>query len=164
VSAGERGGDGSGERGPPPIRGRALPAVATLSLFAVLAAVSLAAEFGEPAGFPEGNVVRNIGYALLNLDVGEIPAEGLLAAFLIIAVGLDIAIDAAIYLAKREEGGAVVAAVGDAFADGGRPVDGTADPESAPASDRNPDRDPEGGAVDDPGTGPDPAAEGGPDR
>lgn len=127
------------DRGPAPIRGRALPAVATLLLFAVLAAASLAAEFGEPAGFPEGNVVRNIGYALLNLDIGEIPAEGLLAAFLIIAVGLDIAIDAAIYLAKREEGGAVVSAVGDAFADGGQPLGASADPDSG--SDAGPERD-----------------------
>lgn len=104
---------------------RVAPAVAAGALFAVIAATISAAEFGGPvAGFPtDASVVHNIGYALFNLgeyEVASIPAEGFLAAFLIVAVALDVAVDGAVYLAKREEGDTVVSALGQAFTDGGR--------------------------------------------
>ena len=104
---------------------RIAPAIAVGALFALLAATVNAATFGfEGAGFPaDASVVHNIGYALFNLgayDIATIPAEGFLAAFLIAAVALDVAVDGAVYLAKREEDGSVIAAVGGAFTDGGR--------------------------------------------
>lgn len=103
------------------------PGLASVLLFAVMAAAFLNAEFGAAAGFElsgdaSDTVVHNIGYALFNLDLGSLAAstEGFLAAFLIVALTLDVAVDAALYLAKREEGGSVVSAVGEAFTDGGR--------------------------------------------
>ncbi|MFC6752000.1 hypothetical protein [Halorubrum tibetense] len=101
---------------------RVLPAAAVALLFGVMAATFLGAEFGEFATFEGESVIHNIGYALFNLtgyEVSTIPSEGFLAAFLIVAVALDVAVDGAIYLAKREEDGSIVAAVGGAFTDGG---------------------------------------------
>jgi len=104
-----------------------LPGVAAVALFGVLVAVILssAGGFGEPAGFPaDESIVHNIGYALFDIDLGEIASEGFLAAFLIIALALDVALDSAVYLAKQEEDGSVVSAL----TDGGRDVvdtDGT---------------------------------------
>ena len=104
---------------------RIAPAIAVGALFAVFAATINGAAFdAEFAGFPaDASVVHNIGYALFDLgayDVASVPAEGFLAAFLIAAVALDVAVDGAVYLAKREQDGSVVAAVGQAFTDGGR--------------------------------------------
>ena len=103
---------------------RIVAAVAVGALFALMAITAITAEFEEAAGFPEGeSVVHNIGYALFNLGdhgVATIPSEGFLAAFLIVAVALDVAVDGAIYLAKREEDGSIISAVGGAFTDGGR--------------------------------------------
>ncbi|RAW46550.1 hypothetical protein DQW50_03020 [Halorubrum sp. 48-1-W] len=101
---------------------RILPAIAAGALFAVMAVTFLSASFGEVAGFPEGeSIVHNVGYALFNLgEVASIPSEGFLAAFLIVAVALDVAVDGAIYLARREDGGSVSAAIGEALTDGGR--------------------------------------------
>jgi len=97
-------------------RSRVVPALATLLLFGAMTLAFLNASFGEAAGFPEGeSIVHGLGYALFNLDLGAVPSEGFLAAFLVIALGLDVAIDGAIYLAKREEAGTVVSAVGGAF-------------------------------------------------
>jgi NADH-quinone oxidoreductase subunit J len=104
--------------------GRLVPAVAVGLLFGTMALTALSADFAPAgAGFPaDASVVHNIGYALFNLgayDVATIPSEGFLAAFLIVAVALDVAVDGAIYLAKREEDGTIIAAVGQAFTDGG---------------------------------------------
>ncbi len=104
--------------------GRIVPAVAVGLLFGTLALTTLSADFAaEGAGFPaDASVVHNIGYALFNLgayDIATIPSEGFLAAFLIAAVALDVAVDGAVYLAKREEDGSIIAAVGQAFTDGG---------------------------------------------
>ncbi|TKX74534.1 hypothetical protein EXE46_08320 [Halorubrum sp. GN11_10-6_MGM] len=104
---------------------RIAPAIAVGALFAVLAATVNAATFGfGEVGFPaDASVVHNIGYALFDLgayDVATVPAEGFLAAFLIAAVALDVAVDGAVYLAKREEGDSIVSALGQAFTDGGR--------------------------------------------
>jgi len=106
-------------------RGRLVPVVAVGLLFAVLAFTALSAEFGfESIGFPaDASIVHNIGYALFNLaeyELGSVPSEGFLAAFLIAAVALDVAVDGAVYLAKREEDDSIVSALGQAFTDGGR--------------------------------------------
>ncbi len=113
---------------------RVLPAVVVTLVFGVMAVTVLSAEFndtyeglvgevdGEPVNFLTESVVHNIGYALFNLtgyEVSTISSEGFLAAFLIVAVALDVAVDGAIYLAKREEDGSIVSAVGGAFTDGG---------------------------------------------
>ena len=93
----------------PEIRGgsRLLPGLIAVALFGVLAWVFLTASFEPPAGF-EGSVVEGIGYALLNITVDGVPySEGFLAAFILIALVLDAALDGAIMLARRdEEGGA----------------------------------------------------------
>jgi len=97
------------------------PGIAAVALFGVLVAVILssASGFGEPAGFPAGeSVVHNIGYALFDIDLGEIASEGFLAAFLIIALALDVALDSAVYLAKQEDEGSVISAL----TDGGRDI------------------------------------------
>ena len=97
------------------------PGLAALALFGVLAAVVLGSTsgFGDPAGFPAGElIIHNIGYALFDIDLGGIPTEGFLAAFLIIAIALDVALDSAVYLAKQEDEGTIVSAL----TDGGREI------------------------------------------
>ena len=109
-----------------------LPGVAAVALFGVLVAVILssAGGFGEPAGFPaDESVVHNIGYALFDIELGEIASEGFLAAFLIIALALDVALDSAVYLAKQEDEGSVISAL----TDGGRDIAGTDTPGSVDA-------------------------------
>ncbi|MGQ3327925.1 MULTISPECIES: hypothetical protein [Halorubrum] len=105
-------------------RGRLVPAIAVGLLFVIMALTALSAEFGAVGGFPaDASIVHNIGYALFNLgeyELGSVPSEGFLAAFLIAAVALDVAVDGAVYLAKREEDGSIVAAVGKALTDGGQ--------------------------------------------
>ena len=94
--------------------GHLLPGLAAVALFVVLLLVIVGAEFGEPAGFPEGAAITAaIGYAMFDLELGDVPAEGFLAAFLLIAVVLDAALDGALMLAKREEDGSVVALLTD---------------------------------------------------
>ena len=82
-----------------------LPGVAAAALFVVMAATFLSASFPDPQGFAGGaNVTASIGYAMFNLDLGDIPGESFLAAFIIIAITLDVALDGAVHLATREEG------------------------------------------------------------
>ncbi|AZQ13941.1 MULTISPECIES: NADH-quinone oxidoreductase subunit J [Halorubrum] len=105
--------------------GRLVPALTVGLLFAVMAFTVLSAEFSaEMAAFPaDASIVHNIGYALFNLgeyELGSVPSEGFLAAFLIAAVALDVAVDGAVYLAKREKDGSIVSAVSAALTDGGR--------------------------------------------
>jgi NADH-quinone oxidoreductase subunit J len=98
--------------------GRLVPGLVAVALFAVLAAVFLTAELGAPTGFPgEVSVVASIGYAMFNLqELSDIPSEGFLVAFIVIAIALDAALDSSIMLAKREEDGETVSAL----TDGGR--------------------------------------------
>lgn len=90
--------------------GHLLPGLAAVALFLVLAAVALTSSFEDPAGFAEGaNITANLGYALFNIPAGDVPSEGFLAAFLIVAIVLDAALDGAVMLARRDdsdEGGA----------------------------------------------------------
>jgi NADH-quinone oxidoreductase subunit J len=89
--------------------GSHIPGLAALGLFVVMALVFVTAQFGQPAGFPDGSIVGNIGSALIGVqDVvpseGNIPTEGFLVAFILIAIALDAALDGALMLAKREGG------------------------------------------------------------
>jgi len=96
-----------------------LPGLAAVALFAVIAMAVLRASFGDPQGFgPDAPITASIGYAMFNLDMGAVPGEGMIVAFIVIAVALDAALDGAILLAKREEDGSAVALL----ADGGRQV------------------------------------------
>jgi NADH-quinone oxidoreductase subunit J len=96
--------------------------LAAVALFAVMAAAFLraGAAFGAPAGFPaDASITESIGYAMFNLDMGAVPGEGFLVAFILIAVVLDAALDGAVLLAKRDDEGAVT--------DGGRRPGGAGD-------------------------------------
>jgi NADH-quinone oxidoreductase subunit J len=82
-----------------------IPGLAALALFAVMAAVFLNDEFGEAAGFPEGeSIVAGIGNALLGITGDGIVPESFLVALILIAIALDAALDGALLLAKREGG------------------------------------------------------------
>ncbi|WP_336034405.1 proton-conducting membrane transporter [Halobacterium yunchengense] len=87
-----------------------VPGVVAVALFVVLAAVFVGAGFGDAVGFGDVNITATIGYALLGLlDVaGETApsSEGFLAAFIIIALLLDAALEGSVLLATRDaEGG-----------------------------------------------------------
>jgi NADH-quinone oxidoreductase subunit J len=88
-------------------RGNKLAGLAAVALLGVFVAVFVTAELGTPEGFGEGSITASIGYAMFNLPDGSIPAEGFLAAFLIVAVVLDAALEGAVLLARRDndEGG-----------------------------------------------------------
>ncbi|MFC7071028.1 proton-conducting membrane transporter [Halobaculum lipolyticum] len=104
--------------------GHLVPGLAAVALFAVLALVFVQASFGEAAGFAGGaSITASIGYAMFNIDAGAISGtvvsgEGFVVAFVLIAIALDVAIDGAVFLAKRDgEGG-----IGGVLADGGREI------------------------------------------
>ncbi|MCH7659273.1 MAG: proton-conducting membrane transporter [Euryarchaeota archaeon] len=80
------------------------PGIAAIALFFVLAFVFITSSFPTAQGFPaDANITANIGYALFNIDAGEIPAEGFIVAFFAIAIVLDAALDGSVMLARREE-------------------------------------------------------------
>jgi len=86
-----------------------VPGLAAVALFAVMAAVFVGAGFeSATAGFPaDVSVTASLGYVLMDLN-GTSLAEatpGFLAAFIIIAVLLDAALDGAVFLANREDRG-----------------------------------------------------------
>jgi NADH-quinone oxidoreductase subunit J len=86
-----------------------VPGLAAVALFAVMAAVFVGANFeSATAGFPaDVSVTASLGYVLMDLN-GTSLAEatpGFLAAFIIIAVLLDAALDGAVFLADREDQG-----------------------------------------------------------
>ena len=88
-----------------------LPGIFAVALFAVFAVTFATAEFADPVGFPDVSIVWGIGYAL----IGEPAAAGeelvyqntesFLVALILIAVLLDAALDGALMLADRDEGG-----------------------------------------------------------
>ncbi|ELZ09201.1 hypothetical protein [Natrialba aegyptia] len=95
-----------------------LPGVLAVGLFGLMALIVLNTSFGGSQGFPESIAITSeLGYAMFGLDelqstAGSIPnTESFLAAFFLIAVVLDAALDGAIVLAKREEGGKPVVAL-----------------------------------------------------
>jgi len=89
-----------------------LTGLVAVGLFAVMAAIFLSAEFTSAAGFADGvSTITGIGYALL----GEVGAAGpeevyensenFLVAMILLAVLLDAALDGALLLATRDDGG-----------------------------------------------------------
>ncbi|ELY52326.1 hypothetical protein [Natronococcus jeotgali] len=95
------------------------PGVLAVALFGAMAMIVLNTGFAdEMVGFPAGiSVTSEIGYALFDFtalqsaegSIGD--TEPFLAAFLLVAVVLDAALDAALVLAKRETEGEPVAAL-----------------------------------------------------
>lgn len=84
-------------------RGRKTVGVLAIALFGFLAAVFVTSGFGTAGPFPEGSVTASIAYAMFDLPGGEIPSEGFLVSFVLIAIVLDAALDGAIMLAKTDE-------------------------------------------------------------
>ncbi|SIR75572.1 hypothetical protein [Natronorubrum thiooxidans] len=91
-----------------------LPGLLAVALFGLMALIVLNTSFASmaTAGYPDGIAITSeIGYAMFDLEVlqstdGSISAtEPFLAAFLLIAITLDAALDASLVLAKREEEG-----------------------------------------------------------
>ncbi|OIB56984.1 hypothetical protein [Natrialba sp. SSL1] len=121
--------------------GRTLvPGVLAIGLFGLMALIALNTSFGDGQGFPEGIAITSeLGYAMFDLDplqseAGSIPnTEAFLAAFLLIALALDAALDGAIVLAKREENGEPIVALPQD--DGPGPVSGPAQDEQTAATD-----------------------------
>ncbi len=123
-----------------------MPGVLAVVLFGAMAMIVLNTQFGPmtDGGFPTGvSITSELGYAMF--DLTELQStegalgntEPFLAAFLLIAVVLDAALDAALVLAKREEKGEPVSALGSrgtadesadrtAVADGGDAAGSTA--------------------------------------
>jgi NADH-quinone oxidoreductase subunit J len=87
---------------------RLLAGLIPLGLFAVVAAIVLTTEFGAPQGFADGGltIVEDIGYALIGApEHATLGVEDFLVALILIAVLLDAALDGALMLAKRDDGG-----------------------------------------------------------
>lgn len=93
---------------------RLVPGLIAVALFGIMAAVFLTAEgtalfewaYTDPAGFPDTSIVGAIGYALIGAaEYGVEGTEDFLVALILIAVVLDAALDGALMLAKRDEGG-----------------------------------------------------------
>jgi len=83
-----------------------LPGLVAVGLFVLMFAVFVTEGFGDPAGFPDASVVGSIGYALVGAgEVGGIETENFLVALILVAIVLDAALDGALMLAKRDDGG-----------------------------------------------------------
>lgn len=81
-----------------------LPGLIAVGLFIVLASIALISSFPSADGFPDNaHITAAIGFSFFNIDAGDVPAEGFLAAFLIIAIVLDAALDGAVMLATRDD-------------------------------------------------------------
>lgn len=93
---------------------RLVPGLIAVALFGIMAAVFLTAGgtgpfewvFTDPVGFPDTSIVAAIGYALIGAaEHGIEGTENFLVALILVAVLLDAALDGALMLAKRDEGG-----------------------------------------------------------
>lgn len=81
--------------------------IGAVGLFVVIAAATLSAEFpaaADPNPLAGERITEGIGHALFNLAGPGWYGEGFLAAFIIVAVVLDVALDSSLLLAKRDEG------------------------------------------------------------
>ncbi|MFP8953024.1 hypothetical protein ACLI4Z_08650 [Natrialbaceae archaeon A-arb3/5] len=95
-----------------------VPGLLAVALFGLMAAIVLNTSFGSMAdgGFEVESITAAIGYAMFDLgplqeEAGVTGTEPFLAAFLLIAITLDAALDASLVLAKREEEGEQVTAL-----------------------------------------------------
>lgn len=110
-----------------------VPGLLAVALFGLMTAIVFNTTFtGSLQGFAGvSSITAEIGYALFDLEALQ-PTEGpmtntepFLVSFLLIAIVLDAALDAALVLAKREDEGQTVAALSSSTTD--------ADPSSAQA-------------------------------
>ncbi|SEH11680.1 hypothetical protein SAMN04487967_0463 [Natronorubrum sediminis] len=111
-----------------------VPGLLAVALFALMALVVLNTPFDSMAdgGFEAESITAAIGYSLFNFDAlqqsdGVPGTEPFLAAFLLIAVALDAALDASLVLAKREEDGEPVSALGSIGPSDAAPGTGSGD-------------------------------------
>jgi NADH-quinone oxidoreductase subunit J len=97
-----------------PLNRGLLPGLIAVVLFGIMTAVFLTAggtavselAFPNPAAFPDTSIVGAIGYALIGAaERGVASTENFLVALILIAVLLDAALDGALMLAKRDDGG-----------------------------------------------------------
>ncbi|MFW5973784.1 MAG: hypothetical protein ACOCPZ_00180 [Natrialbaceae archaeon] len=87
---------------------RLLAGLIPLVLFAVVAAIALTTDFGDSQGFADGGltIVGDIGYALIGAsEHATLSVEDFLVPLILVAVLLDAALDGALMLAKRDDGG-----------------------------------------------------------
>lgn len=92
-----------------------VPGLIAVALFAIMSAVFLTAEgtslfewaYNDAEGFPDTSIVGAIGYALIGAaeEGGVAATENFLVPLILIAVLLDAALDGALMLAKRDDGG-----------------------------------------------------------
>jgi len=91
-----------------------VPGLIAVVLFGIMAAVFLTADgtavnelaFANPATFPDTSIVGAIGYALVGAaERGVESTENFVVALILMAVLLDAALDGAIMLATRDDGG-----------------------------------------------------------
>jgi NADH-quinone oxidoreductase subunit J len=91
-----------------------VPGLIAVALFGIMTAVFLTADgtglfewvYTDPAGFPDTSIVGAIGYALIGAaEHGVEATENFLVPLILIAVLLDAALDGALMLAKRDDGG-----------------------------------------------------------
>ena len=106
--------------------GSFLPGVLAVVLFGLMTVIVVNTQLGTTTGFPDGiSITSEIGYALFDLEAlqstegGMADTEPFLVAFLLIAIVLDAALDAAIVLAKREDEGEPVAPLASTSGDAG---------------------------------------------
>jgi NADH-quinone oxidoreductase subunit J len=88
-----------------------LTGLVAVGLFAVMAAIFLSADFASAEGFGGASTLTGIGYALLGEVSSAGPeavydnSENFLVALILMAVLLDAALDGALMLAERDDGG-----------------------------------------------------------
>lgn len=95
-----------------PLNRSLLPGLLAVALFGLMTAIFLSATFSFDPGFPDSvSTLVGIGYALIG-DVGSAGpeavyqnSENFLVALILLAVLLDAALDGALMLAKRDDGG-----------------------------------------------------------
>jgi len=102
-----------------PVGRHLVPGLIAVGLFVTMALTFLTVgdtdpltwSFTEPGGFGDVSVVSGIGYALLGEPDGpggalaSLNTESFLVALIVLAVVLDAALDGALMLADRDEGG-----------------------------------------------------------
>ncbi|SDJ89427.1 NADH-quinone oxidoreductase subunit J [Natronorubrum texcoconense] len=115
--------------------GRTLaPGLLAVALFGLMALIVLNTSFQPMAdgGFEAESITAAIGYAMFDFATlqesdGVTGTEPFLAAFLLIALTLDAALDASLVLAKREEDGEPVSALGSTGPSDAAPGTGSGD-------------------------------------
>jgi NADH-quinone oxidoreductase subunit J len=102
-----------------PLGRNLLPGLIALGLFATMALTFLTAgdsgplesAFADPDGFPDVSIVSGLGYALIGdpaaagTEAVYENTESFLVALIVLAVLLDAALDGALMLATRDDGG-----------------------------------------------------------